>query len=102
MHYFPLSLPFVVIFVFLFLFLIGFVEVGILSYAYQRMGIGRRHRFSLLFFSLFGSYLNIPLFELPPEQVMTNSYVDFYGIRHMIPWSGNGPQRLLPLILVEP
>jgi len=99
MHYFPLSLPFVVIFVFLFLFLIGFVEVGILSYAYQRMGIGRRHRFSLLFFSLFGSYLNIPLFELPPEQVMTNSYVDFYGIRHMIPLVREWPATIVAVNL---
>ena len=99
MHYFPLSLPFVVIFVFLFLFLIGFVEVGILSYAYQRMGIGRRHLFSLLFFSLFGSYLNIPLFELPPEQVMTNSYVDFYGIRHMIPLVREWPATIVAVNL---
>lgn len=92
MHYFPMSLAFVLLFLFLFIALIAFIEIGILSYAYQRMGIDRRHLFSLLLLSLLGSYLNIPVFELPPEQIMSNSYVDFFGIRHMIPlvreWPG--------------
>jgi uncharacterized membrane protein len=92
MHYFPMSLTFVLLFLFLFVVLITFIEIGILSYAYQRMGISRRHLFSLLLLSLLGSYLNIPVFELPPEQVMSNSYVDFFGMRHMIPlvreWPG--------------
>lgn len=92
MHYFPMSLTFVLLLLFLVVFLVAFIEIGILSYAYQRIGIGRRHLFSLLLFSLLGSYINIPVFELPPEQVMSNAYVDFFGIRHMIPlvreWPG--------------
>ncbi len=92
MHYFPLSLPFILFFVFLFVFLVVFIEIGVLSYAYQRMGIGRRHLFSLLLLSLLGSYINIPIFDLPPEQLVSTGYVDFFGIRHVIPmvtkWPG--------------
>jgi uncharacterized membrane protein len=99
MHYFPISLPFVLLFLFLFIFLIIFIEVGILSYAYQRMGIDRRHLFSLLFLSLLGSYINIPLFQLPPEQVLSNSYVDFFGIRHMIPLVREWPGTVLAVNL---
>ena len=51
MHYFPLTLPFLLIFFFLFLFLIILVEVGILGYAYQRIGVDRRYVFLLLFLS---------------------------------------------------
>ncbi|WP_281791829.1 DUF1614 domain-containing protein [Desulforhabdus amnigena] len=92
MHYFPLSLPFLLLLLFLFIFLVTLVEVGILSYAYQRIGINQRYVFSLMLFSLLGSYINIPIFELPPEQVISNSYVDLFGIRHIIPhvqeWPG--------------
>ncbi len=99
MHYFPISLPFVLFFVFLCIFLVTFIEVGILSYAYQRMGIGRRHLFSLLLLSLFGSYINIPVFQLPPEQVMSNSYVDFFGVRHMIPLVNQWPGTVIAVNL---
>lgn len=99
MHYFPMSLTFVLLFLFLSLILIALIEIGIISYAYQRMGIGRRHLFSLLLFSLLGSYLNIPIFQLPPEQVMSNSYVDFFGIRHMIPLVREWPGTIIAVNL---
>lgn len=92
MHYLPLSLPFLIMFFFLLMFLIAFVEVGVLSYAYQRVGVDRRYVFSLMILSLLGSYINIPLFELPPEAVVSGSYADLFGMRHMIPhvqeWPG--------------
>lgn len=92
MHYLPLSLPFFVILFFLMMFLIAFVEVGVLSYAYQRMGIDRRYVFSLLLLSLLGSYVNIPVFQLPPEEVVSGSYADLFGMRYVIPhvveWPG--------------
>ncbi len=108
MYYFPVSLAFVLLFLSLLIALVAFIEIGILSYAYQRMGINRRYLFSLLLCSLLGSYLNIPVFQLPPEQVISNSYVDFFGIRHMIPlvreWPGtviaiNVGGAVIPLIL---
>lgn len=92
MHYLPLSLTFFIIFFFLVMFLIAFVEVGVLSYAYRRMGVDRRYVFSLMILSLLGSYINIPVFELPPEQVVSGSTADLFGMRYVIPhveeWPG--------------
>ncbi len=85
MHYFPLTMAFLLILALMFIFLIIAIEAGVLSYAYGRMGIDRRYVFSLLILSLLGSYINIPLFQLPPEQIVSNSYFDFFGIRHIIP-----------------
>jgi uncharacterized membrane protein len=91
-HYFPLALPLFMVLVFLFLFLVFLVEIGILRYAYQRIGIGGRHIFSLLLLSLLGSYVNIPVYQLPPEQISTAGYAVFYGVRYFIPrvvdWPG--------------
>jgi uncharacterized membrane protein len=86
MHYFPLALPFLLILAFAFIFLLALIEVGILEYAYARIGIGRRHMFALLVLSLLGSYINIPVAELPAKEVLTGHDITFYGMRYSIPF----------------
>jgi uncharacterized membrane protein len=86
MHYFPLALPFFLILAFAFFLLIALIEIGILEYAYSKMGIGRRHMFALLVLSLLGSYINIPVAELPAKEVLSNHHVTFYGMRYSIPF----------------
>lgn len=95
MHYFPLSFPFILLLFFLFIFLLTSIEVGILSYAYQKIGISKRYVFSLMLFSLLGSYINIPIFELPPERVVSDSYMDFFGMRHVIPLVREWPSTVI-------
>lgn len=63
-HFFPITLPFLFLFLLLVVFLIFFIEIGILEYAYEKIGINRRYAFVLLILSLFGSYVNIPTAEL--------------------------------------
>jgi uncharacterized membrane protein len=58
------------------------------------MGVDRRYVFSLLILSLLGSYINIPLFQLPPERILSNSYFDFFGIRHIIPLAKEWPATI--------
>ncbi len=95
MNYFPLSWPFLLLLFFLFIFLLIATEIGILSYAYQRIGIGKRYVFSLLLLSLLGSYINIPVFQLPPEEVVSGVYADFFGIRHVIPVVTDWPATII-------
>jgi uncharacterized membrane protein len=85
LQYFPLALPFLLILFVLFVFLIIMVEVGILGYAYQTVGIDRRYVFLLLLMCFLGSYINIPVFQLPPETVRTAGQVTFFGIPYIIP-----------------
>jgi uncharacterized membrane protein len=75
---------------------------------YQRMGIDRRYIFSVLLLSLLGSYVNIPIFQLAPEKIVSGQEVFFFGMRHMIPvvreWPGtvvavNVGGAIIPLIL---
>jgi uncharacterized membrane protein len=108
MHYFPLALPFLLILFFLFIFLIVLIEIGILSYAYQKIGVNRKYVFLLLFLSLLGSYVNIPVARLPPEVVHSGKVVSFYGMQYVVPavvdWPGtmigvNVGGALIPVIL---
>jgi uncharacterized membrane protein len=92
LHYFPLALPFLLILFFAFIFLIVMIEVGILGYAYQTIGINRRYVFLLLLMCFLGSYINIPVYQLPPETVRSAGQVTFFGIPYIIPtvtqWPG--------------
>jgi uncharacterized membrane protein len=66
-------LPFL-LFVGLLVFLIAVVQVGALTLAFDKLGLSPESGFLLLFASLFGSAVNVPLFsvraEAPPADVM--------------------------------
>jgi len=108
MHYFPLAWPFILAFALLFVIVVALVELNILKYAYERMGIPPRYVLAVLLFSLLGSAVNIPLIQLPPEQVVSGRTVDFFGMGYVIPmvqeWPGtiiavNVGGALIPVIL---
>jgi uncharacterized membrane protein len=99
MHYFPVTLPFLLLLFFLFLLVIILIEIGILEYAYQRIGIDRRYMFMLLFLSLMGSYINIPVAHLPPEELIQPRVVSFFGIRYVVPLVINTPGTIIAVNL---
>jgi uncharacterized membrane protein len=99
MHYMPLALPFLLAFLFLFVLLVVLIEIGILGYAYQKIGVSRRYVFTLLFLSLVGSYVNIPVAELPAEHIQSGRAVTFYGMRYMIPMVVNWPKTVIAVNL---
>ena len=92
LHYFPLALPFVLGLFLLLGVLIAMIEVGLLEYAYTKIGVGRRALFAVLLLSLLGSYVNIPVAHLPDEQVITGRVITHFGMRYIIPlvqeWPG--------------
>jgi uncharacterized membrane protein len=92
MHYFPITFPFLLFLFLLFLVVLILVEVGVLQYAYQKIGIDRRYVFTILLLSLVGSYVNIPVFQLPPEVVKSGGVISFFGVPYVIPrvteWPG--------------
>jgi uncharacterized membrane protein len=108
MHYFPLALPFILAFVVLFFVVAGLIELGILTYAYERVGIPSRYVLGILLLSLLGSAVNIPVAELAPEQMVSGRLVFFYGVAYVVPvvhqWPGtiiavNVGGALIPTIL---
>jgi len=85
MHYIPLSAPFFLALLLFFAFLVALIELRILEYTYEKVGVDRRYIFFLLLFSFLGSYVNIPVARLPPEQMLTPRIVDFFGMQYVIP-----------------
>ena len=89
MHYLPLTPGF-------FAILVGFFFIVLIlrsiRYAYESLGISSHAAILLLFGSLIGSFFNIPVAELPPEHVMSDQVIDFFGMRYSVPvvshWAG--------------
>ena len=96
-HFFPLALPFVLGLFLLVVFLVAFVEVGVLGYAYEKVGVDRRYVFTLLVLSLVGSGVNIPVAELPPERVLSGEEVLFFGMRYVVPVVEDWPRTVIAI-----
>ncbi len=99
MHYLPLSFPFFVAFAILFILLVVIIEIGILGYAYEKIGINQRYMFTLLFFSLWGSYINIPVAELPAEYIETDKIISFFGMQYVVPMLVGHPRTIIAVNL---
>jgi len=99
MHYIPLAWPFFFLLLLLFGIVVALLEIGILEYAYESMGVNRRYMFLLLVGSLLGSYVNIPVAELPAEHVYREGIVNFFGMRYMIPSILTEPRTIIAVNL---
>jgi uncharacterized membrane protein len=92
LHYRPLSPALFSLLVAAFLVLVALIQVGILRYAYTRIGVSSRIALLLLLGSLIGSYVNIPVTQLPERQIFTGQEVSFFGMAYVVPvmidWPG--------------
>jgi uncharacterized membrane protein len=94
-HYLPVSPFFFAILAGLFLFLLVFVELGLLRYAYMRLGLSSGAALLLLFASLVGSFFNIPVAELPAQRVMSGQEVEFFGMVYVVPVVVRAPSTVI-------
>jgi uncharacterized membrane protein len=97
LHYFPLALPFLLVLMGLFAVTVAVVTVRLLSFASVSMGVGPRTVLTVLFFSLLGSYVNIPIAYLPEREVSSVAGVTFFGVRYAIPIMHEWPATLLAI-----
>ncbi len=92
LHYLPLPLSFFAILIGIFLVVVVLLQIGALRYAYMRLGVSSRTAMLLLVGSLIGSYFNIPVAELPPQQVVSGQVISFFGMEYEVPvvvdWPG--------------
>lgn len=96
-HFFPLALPFLLGLLLIGSLVIALVEVRILGYAYEKIGIAHRHVFALLLLSLLGSYVNIPIAELRAETMHSGHEVGFFGMRYVVPSVENWPRTIVAI-----
>ncbi|HEY7495796.1 MAG TPA: DUF1614 domain-containing protein [Candidatus Tectomicrobia bacterium] len=89
MFFHPLVLFMMMILVVGVIVLFFVVQIGIISYAFDKIGIPSEALFSLLLLSWVGSWINIPLVRFPAEDsVMEEVVVRVFGQRYVMPqWS---------------
>jgi uncharacterized membrane protein len=89
-HYLPMAPGFFSILVGLFIVvLIITLVLRVVRRAYLSLGVSASTAMLLLFGSLLGSYFNIPIAVLPPEHVMSNRVIDFFGMQYNVPLAEN-------------
>lgn len=92
MNYVPVALPFFFGLFVLFVLVVALVELRVLKFTYEQVGIGPRLMLVLLLLSFVGSYVNIAVARLPPERVYSHEVVRFFGMRYVVPvvtrWPG--------------
>ena len=96
-HYLPLTPALFSLLVFLFVGLIILIQLRILRYAYMKLGVGPGAALFLLFGSLIGSYFNIPIAALPPEQVESDKVIEFFGMEYTVPVVQNLPGTVIAI-----
>ena len=96
-HYLPL-----VPLIFLLLVVVGglviaALQIGVISYAYEKMGVSEGWVTALLLGSLLGSYINIPIAELGGGQIVTHEEFSLMGVRHVLPIVHDWPGTVLAI-----
>jgi len=91
-HYLPLTPGFFSILVAVFVgLLVILIALGVLRHAYLSLGVRPGTAMLLLLGSLIGSYFNIPIAALPPEQVESDKVIEFFGMEYTVPVVQNLP-----------
>jgi uncharacterized membrane protein len=95
LQYLPIAPLFFLLLVGLFAALVIFLEVGILQYAYTRLGVSSRAALLLLFGSLLGSYINIPVAQFPEQNVVVGQEVTYFGMEYIMPVLADWPGTIV-------
>jgi uncharacterized membrane protein len=86
MFFSPLTLLIMVGFFAALVVLFVVVQIGIITFAFEKVGVPPSALFSLLLLSWVGSWVNIPLTRLTHEGPMSNAtVVRFFGQRYVVP-----------------
>ncbi len=94
-YFFPFALPIVALLLVLVLGMLVMLEVGVLDYAYEKLGMPHRAAMALLVLSLLGSYVNLPVAELPAERIFSGQQVVFFGMSYTVPVVEDWPSTLI-------
>ena len=92
LQYLPISPLYFSALIGLFVIVLLLIQIGAIRYAYLRLGVSSGAALALLLGSLIGSYFNVPIAQIPGEQVLSGREVYFFGMRYVVPvvvhWPG--------------
>jgi uncharacterized membrane protein len=75
------------------------VELDLVTFAYERLGLGHRVALGLLLASLVGSAVNIPIARFPEDTLQSDRLVVVYGVPYVIPGIERWPGTILAVNL---
>ena len=93
-HYFPLGAGAAGLF---FAILVGLLAFSLLSRAYSALGLDSRVVILVLFGSLIGSYVNLPLARLPEQRVVSRQVVEIFGVPFLAPVAVDWPGTIVAI-----
>jgi uncharacterized membrane protein len=93
-HYFPLGVGVATLF---FAILIGLLLFGLLSRVYSALGLDFRAAALVLFGTLIGSYVNLPLWRLPEQRVVSRQVVEIFGVPFLAPVAVDWPGTIVAI-----
>ncbi|HSC71376.1 MAG TPA: DUF1614 domain-containing protein [Candidatus Methylomirabilis sp.] len=85
LHFFPHPPLYLLLFFLILGLAFVLLRYVLIGYVYERLGLSRRAAFTILFAALLGSWINIPLVQLPAQRVIQPRIVDFFGMQYVIP-----------------
>ena len=97
MHYFPLGAGVATLFFAILLGLLLLIQIGLLGRAYSALGLDPRAATLVLFGSLIGSYVNLPLARLPEQRVASREVVEIFGVPFLAPVTVDWPGTILAI-----
>ena len=95
LQFMPLAPIFYFGLMFILILVFAFVQVGVLSYAYEKVGVHRYYVFSLLLVSLLGSYVNIPVAAVPAKEIVSGQLIEFFGMQYVVPVVQDWPRTVI-------
>jgi uncharacterized membrane protein len=97
LHYFPLSVGIMALFFAMLVVLLFLLQIGLLSRAYSALGLDPFVVTLILFGSLFGAYVNLPLIRLPEQRVVSRQVVEIFGVPFLAPVAVDWPGTILAI-----
>jgi uncharacterized membrane protein len=97
LHYVPVGIGLATLFAAILAGLFILLQIGLLSHAYSALGLDPRVVTLVLFGSLIGSYINLPLVRLPEQRVVSREVVEFFGVPFLAPVTVDWPGTILAI-----
>ncbi len=99
LQYLPLGIRHFSALAIIWLVIVIWIQVRAFRFASLRLGLSSSTALIFLLASLAGSYLNIPVAELPERQVVSGQIISFFGMEYVIPTVTDWPGTVIAVNL---
>jgi uncharacterized membrane protein len=95
LQYLPFGLQHLSLLAVIWLIVVGWIWARAFRVVSMRIGLNSAAALILLLVSLGGSYLNIPVAQLPERQVVSGEVISFFGMEYIVPMVRDWPGTII-------